>query len=115
MNGRLLLLLLLGASFLFFGCAKKGEPAPEAPGTQLGPAGETTPPADDTTPPAEVNDTPQADANVTPPAETNETDGEDDADDAEDGIGDLADLFQIDTDKPLEDEGFDTSTPESKE
>jgi hypothetical protein len=91
MNGRILLLLLLGASFLFFGCAKKGESAPEAPGTQLGPAGETSPP--------------KTQDNATAPAKDNLTEDE----------KSVADLFQIDTDKPMGDEGLGTDTPKSKE
>jgi len=100
MDGKTLLLLLLGVSFLFFGCAKKGEAAPEAPGAQLGPSGETTTPEPEATPSAEANATPSA---------PNATAGEDDGTEA------LADLFRVETDKPLEDEGLDTSTPKSKE
>ncbi|MBU0532030.1 hypothetical protein KKB44_00905 [Candidatus Micrarchaeota archaeon] len=71
MKIKFLLLLLLGVSFLFFGCAKKGE--------------ETN-----------VTQTPNATQNIS-------------ADDQE-----LADLFQIDTDRPLGDEGLDTGTPSSQ-
>jgi len=65
----ILLMLLLGVSFMFFGCAKKGTDRQPLP-----------------------NDT-----NVS---------GSDASDATE-----LADLFQVDTDKPIGDEGLDMGSP----
>ncbi|MDD5172221.1 MAG: hypothetical protein PHF60_04270 [Candidatus ainarchaeum sp.] len=74
MNTKILILLLLGVSFLFLGCAKKGE-QPETPG---------------------------ANASVgTGGAAANANDQQ------------LAGLFNIDTDKPIGDEGLTTSMPHS--
>jgi hypothetical protein len=84
MNGRILLILLLGISFLFFGCAKQAEA------------------------PQEEQEIPEAEE--TPPAEEVE---EETPVDNDTGLSeeDLADLFQIETDEPLGGEGLDTSTP----
>jgi hypothetical protein len=73
MNARILLLLLLGISFLFFGCAKKGDAATEV---------------------------------TEEPGEAPEEGG--------DKAEEVADLFQIDTDKPLGDEGLDMDSPSAK-
>ena len=79
MNMRLLLLLLVGVSFLFFGCAKKGD------GTVAAPTEE----------PPTIDGSPSAG----------------NASDAKE----LADLFQVDEGKPLEDEGLAMGTPSAKE
>lgn len=76
MNAKILVLLLLGISFLFLGCAKRGDGAVQ-------------------------EETPEGEA----PA-----DGEVSEEEQE-----LADLFQIDTDKPLEDEGYGVGTPSAQE
>ncbi len=93
METRILLLMMLGVSLLFFGCAKK---APEAPAEVAAEDGDVTGPAGEpagTEPEAE----PEEPAEV--PEETQK----------------LADLFKVDTDKPLEGEGLDLETPEAKE
>lgn len=122
MNAKLLILLLFGVSFLFFGCAKKAgpeEPVPQPPET----VDDTEPAADDTTeqpaaPPEEEPGAEEPDEEttgepeeVTPPAEEEEP-GEATNSFNMDSLGGL---FKIDTDKPLEDEGFGVDTPSSED
>ena len=105
MDIKIVLLLVLATSILMFGCAGKEKqqevtepPEMSAPADDQQPAEEPAEPADE---PAE-NDTPPVEEQ--PPAEP--------ADNASDDSA-LADLFQIDTDKPISDEGLDVSTPSS--
>ena len=79
MNAKMILLLLLGFSFLFMGCAKKDGAAP-----------------------AEQ-----------PPAEAPPEEGEPGVEVSIEEQERVADLFQVETDKPLEDEGLDIGTPSS--
>ncbi len=90
MDTKILLLVMLGISLLVFGCAKK---APEAPAEV---AAEEEPPAEE------------------PAAGPEEAEPEEPAEVSED-MQKLADLFSVDTDKPLEDEGLDVETPAAKE
>ncbi|MFH2101281.1 MAG: hypothetical protein ABII71_04325 [Candidatus Micrarchaeota archaeon] len=113
MNTKLMLLLVLGMSLVLFGCAKKAEPDTTlSPEGELGPAGEVPEAAPDAVPETPEPDAPPAEPeNLTvprgpgpvelPPSETDEEK--------------LADLFQIDTDQPLEDEGLDIETPTDQE
>ncbi|MEW6748966.1 MAG: hypothetical protein AB1295_04635 [Candidatus Micrarchaeota archaeon] len=92
MNLKLMLLVVLAASFLMLGCAGKAKTSDTGQA-----AGEVNAPADS---PGQDEDAAGVDA---------VQDGSSDAVDP----SELADLFQIDTDKPLSDEGLDVSTPSS--
>lgn len=92
MNTKILLLLLLGVSFLFFGCAKKAAETDNVSET------------DDVTEEEET-----ADEEDETTEEDNETAEEPDEEEEE-----LADLFDIDKDKPVGDEGLDVESPSSE-
>lgn len=87
MDAKIVLLLLLGVSFLFLGCAKKG---------------------------AETKNISAASGEEEIGEETGEGTVEVEQDEGQaDAEKELADLFQIDTDKPLGDEGLDIGAPSS--
>jgi uncharacterized lipoprotein YajG len=98
MDTKILILLLLAVSFLFFGCAKKGKTnvtkeLPVIAAKENVSENKTT-----------VNSTNESTTTL-PKNETTTANASDKS---------LADLFQIDTDKPLEDEGFNVSNPSAK-
>jgi len=99
MNIKIVLLVLLATSILMFGCAGKArQDATEQPPDISAPADGTV---EEPEQPAEEPQQPAEEPSQEP---------------AENASGDesaLADLFQIDTDKPISDEGFDVSTPSS--
>lgn len=121
MDTRILVLLLLGVSLLAFGCAAKNSGSPT-----LGAANQTTAPANDT-----MDDSGQAgdasdgamDNGTSGEGATNGTvqdevtpandSGEVGANASDDDLSGLADLFKVDTDKPLEGEGLDVESPDS--
>ena len=90
MNMRVVLLLIVGASFLFFGCAKQAE-EPAAPAEEV--EEEVTGEEVAVEEPEEV-----------PPVE--ELPEEEIPENVSEEEQELADLFQIDTDEPLGDEEF---------
>ncbi len=100
MNWKLLFALLAVGLFVA-GCAGREAQAPTTPpGGEITapPSGEETPPAEPETP-AEEPTPPAEEPTVEPPAEEPTGDG-------------LGDLFQIDTDEPLEGSGYDVPTVE---
>ncbi len=115
MDMKILVLLLLGVSLLAFGCA--GKKAQDSP--TLGAGDDTTPAANDTA------DDSEDDSGMADDSEDGAMDDEDDAmdDDSEENesmnaskdLSDLADLFRVDTDKPLEGEGLDVKSVDSNE
>ena len=141
MNSKLLILVLLGFSILFFGCAKQAPQEDEMDHDVLGPEGE--PPSGDTTekdeadapeeevmPPADAPDEDEAPVDDITEEPEEETPGEDTAEDEaveeneseEETVPDeedvkeqerLADLFNIDTEQPLGDDGLDSDGPSS--
>ena len=120
MDTKILLLFVLAASFLMFGCAGKAKaPAAESPGEMAASDGSTGNTADDSMA-EDTGDAMEDTGAVESGAETAEphedgTDTMEDTGSAADAGSDeaLADLFQIDTDKPISDEGLDVSTPSS--
>lgn len=95
MNIKIVLLMVLAASILLLGCAGKArQDATEQPP-------EISAPAD------------SADEPASQPSGEPEKPAEEPAENASGDEGALADLFRIDTDKPISDEGFDVSTPSS--
>lgn len=118
MDKKILVLLLLGLSLLAFGCAGKKADAPPTIG-----AGDETAPAandvvDDSGNETDENGTMGDSADDAMDDDGDETaDGEvsTNASGSGKGLSDLADLFNVDTDKPLEGEGLDVKTPESNE
>lgn len=84
MDKRMILLVLLGVSLLISGCAGKGAPA---------------------------RDVSAPDGDGGAPAQ-NDASGDDK--EVSQADKDLADLFIIDADKPLEGEGFDVKSPEAQ-
>lgn len=105
MNTRIVLLLILGISFLFFGCAKPAEEE-VAPTVETGEVKEEMEVTEEEEVPVEEE------LEEVPPAEEPEEEipeGVSEEDQA------LADLFQIDTDEPLGDQGLGTETPSAQE
>jgi len=96
MDMKIVILLLLAVSFAFFGCAKKGPAGNAAENLSAGTAG--------TAPDGGVGAGTGAAGN----ASTGPQGG---AEGSGDKNGNLSDLFIIDTDKPLGDEGLGTGTP----
>jgi hypothetical protein len=116
MDAKILVLLLLGVSLLAFGCAGKKAQAPPT----IGAGDDTLPAANDTMDDSED----ETDENESMDDSEDESEGHDAKDDEEGmdeantsgkDISDLADLFKVDSDKPLEGEGLDVKTPESNE
>lgn len=115
MDIKIVLLLVLGVSFLFFGCA--GKKANSNEGVKYDEIESTEPDEPVTAPPAE-------DPSDAEPMDVEDETEEDDSDEgsvedeeemeADEQTEDLADLFEIDTDKPLEGEGFDVKSPEQE-
>ncbi len=110
MDTKILVLLLLGISLLAFGCAgKKANPPKEIVTEEIGPVinGTANDTEDDSDAEAEVqvDEDNETKDDVPDKVETNTSTGKD--------LSELADLFKVDTDKPLEDEGFDVKSPES--
>ncbi len=120
MNARIMLLLLLGVSLALFGCAKKTGPETESPPQgELVPEGEV-PPAEEETPPAEPEEeVPTVPPEQPPPEVPDEPVEEPESDDTEPTTEveemTLVELFQIDTDKPIGDEGLDADSPSAHE
>ena len=123
MNAKIALLLLLGFSFLVMGCGKQAEPTTPA---EIGP---TVPPAEEGEEPATepeeeeevivVEEEEEAPPEEEPEAEEEE---ESEAGEEEETAGEdideetLAGLFEVETDKPLEDEGLqEDGTPSAQE
>ncbi len=107
MNGRMLLVLILGISFLFFGCAQQ---APQQPITPVVAPEEETPPAAEEVieQPVEEPVEETVEEEVPPAEEPGEEIPEEEISEEQ-----LADLFQVETDEPLGDEGLETGTPSS--
>lgn len=104
MDSKLFIFLLLGVSLLAFGCAGKKAQAPQ-------PTQEDTVQPAATGQQAGAGDTiaaPEPEQNASMPETVEESSGEPGS-----NLSDLADLFQVDTDKPLEGEGFDIESPKS--
>ncbi len=100
MNMRIVLLLIIGVSFLFFGCAKQaGEPAAPAEESEE----EVEVPEEEVPAEEEPGEVPPVEEE--PEEEIPENVSEEEQE--------LADLFQIDTDEPLGDEGLGMETPSS--
>lgn len=100
-----ILIGLAAFSILIAGCAGNGARAPSAlPGGEITvpPAEEAAPPAEEETPAEEP--APPAEEETSPPAEETAPAEEPPAEPAEDGLGDL---FQIDTEEPLEGSGYE--------
>ncbi len=119
MDIKIVLLLVLGVSFLFFGCAgKKANPNEGVKYDEI----ESTEPDETVTPPPAQE--PSADDSTDVEDETEADDSDEAGDSDESSVEDeqeveadeeteaLADLFVVDTDKPLEGEGFDVESPE---
>jgi len=95
MEMKFVILLLLAASFAFFGCAKKGQTGNatenmSAPQNQAAPENLSGAGGD-------VSSGSQGSVGITG-----------------DKNGNLSDLFNIDTDRPIGNEGLDTGTPSSE-
>ena len=101
MDIKIILLLMLATSVLMFGCAGKGK----------APAAETA----EITTPDDQPEGPAEEEPATPAEETEEPEASEPEEPSADASDDeaLADLFQIDTDKPISDEGLDVDTPSS--
>ena len=105
MNTKLLILLVLGVSLVFFGCTKRASggnetlPTIDAPENELPVANETP---EDPGEPEEEPGEPSA-----PPSETTETIPETSEEE-------LADLFDISTEEPVGGEGLDSESPSSE-
>ncbi len=115
MDIKIVLLLVLGVSFLFFGCAgKKANPDEGVKYDEI----ESTEPDDPAPPAEEASDDDSTDVEETEEDGSDMEDGtqEEESDEEEMGADEeteeLADLFVVDTDKPLEGEGFDVESPE---
>jgi len=126
MNNKLMLLLVLGVSLVLFGCAKPAGESNLPPTGEIGAADEV-PPATDTPETEEPIETPEVEetpedepeAPVAEP-ETPEIEEPEEVPEETEPVTEvdeeaLADLFQVDTDKPLEDEGYDVETPSAQE
>ena len=110
MNMKFLLLLVLGFSFLFFGCTQRtsgGGPAElgkleEVPGGEESSPVEVLPGSEQVSEeePPEVSEEESPEANETEEAPANPEE-------------ELAGLFNISTEQPLGDEGLDTDSPSS--
>jgi uncharacterized lipoprotein YajG len=94
MNMKIVILLLLVASFALFGCAKKGQTSNVTSNLSAAQGGTAL-------------------ENTTGSAGTASSGSHGNAGVSGDKNGNLSDLFNIDTDKPLGNEGFDTGTPSS--
>jgi len=111
MNAKILILLLIGVSFLFFGCAAKGGQA-QAPVDEL-PDEEDE---EDETIEADEEDEEDELEDETEEEEDQEDETEED-DETPSDVSDeeLAGLFEIDEDEPLGDTGLDgAQTPSSE-
>lgn len=129
MDTKILVLLLLGVSLLAFGCAGKKAEAPPT----MGPANDSAMGGDamedDGAMDSGSNTTMESNGSMeNDEMESGTMDDDDGAMDDDDGamddgsanasgkdLSDLADLFKVDTDKPLEDEGFDVKSVDSNE
>ena len=100
MDTKILVLLLMGVSLMAFGCAGKSAQTPTSAANDSV-AGEDTMGGD-----MESNDSTDNGTTVEDNTSANAS-GK--------NLSDLADLFVVDTDKPIEDEGLDIETPESNE
>lgn len=106
MDIKIALLVMLAASFLLFGCAGKArQDSTEQPPEISAPA--------DGQPPAEQIEQPSEGGQPAEEPEQSDVPPEESAENASTDDSALADLFQVDTDKPISDEGFDVSTPSS--
>jgi len=107
MNAKIAILLILGISFLFFGCAKKGSQSTSGP-VEPSDSGEVSDGAveNGTNGTQDVAEADIGEEIVDIETETSSEEADD--------MKSLADLFQVDTDQPLGDEGLDTSTPDSE-
>ncbi|MFH1684948.1 MAG: hypothetical protein ABH983_01455 [Candidatus Micrarchaeota archaeon] len=116
MDIKIVLLLVLGVSFLFFGCAsKKANPNEGVKYDEI----ESTEPDDSvTSPPAEEEVSDDDSTYVEAETEADDSDEgtveHEEEFEADEETEDLADLFVIDTDKPLEGEGLDVKSPEQE-
>jgi hypothetical protein len=115
MDTRILVLMLLGVSLLAFGCAAKNSGSPT-----LGAANQTVVPSNDT--PADSGQVGAGsdeeimdNGTVQDGADMDDNSGEvgTNASTSDKNLSDLADLFKVDTDKPLEGEGLDVESPDS--
>jgi DNA replication initiation complex subunit (GINS family) len=105
MDKRILLLMLLGVSLLVFGCAGKKAQTQDT-------MEQTEEQANDTMPAEQVNETTEESNESTEPVQ-NDSDIEENETVENKDLSEIADLFVVDTDKPLEGEGLDVDTPES--
>jgi len=119
MDIKIVLLLVLGVSFLFFGCA--GKKANPNEGVKYDEIKSTEseepvapPPAEEPSDDDSTDETEEDDSDVEDGAEEEETDKEEEEMEVDGETEELADLFVIDTDKPLEGEGFDVESPEQE-
>jgi hypothetical protein len=136
MNSKLLILLLLGFSVLFFGCASRQDSDDGDLQDVLGPGNGT--PRDNVVPSPDDGSNESDEGNMIPPADEipgeedsigetppsgNETEneptsenetGDDELEPTDAEEEKLADLFRIDTEKPIGDEGLDSEGPSSK-
>lgn len=104
MEIKIALMVLLAASFLMFGCAGKGSQTAAGQPSEIS-ASDGGEPAVDNASAEEQQPAAEEQPAGQPPAEQPAETGSDGSE--------LADLFQIDTDKPISDEGLDVSTPSS--
>ena len=113
MNAKIALLLLLGFSFLVMGCGKQAEPtAPAGIGPSAPPAEEGAAPEEEVA----VEEGEEALPGEEPEAEGGPESGEEPEAGTEIGEESLAGLFEVETDKPLEDEGLqEDGTPAAQE
>jgi hypothetical protein len=95
MEMKFVILLLLAASFALFGCAKKGQTGNVTGNMPAAPGGETAP------------------ANGAGTAGNASSGSQGGSGATGDKNGNLSDLFNIDTGKPIGNEGFGTGTPSS--
>jgi hypothetical protein len=117
MDIKIVLLLLLGVSFLFFGCAGKKAQNPNE-GVKYDEIESTEPDVPVTTTPVEAETSDDVPTDVVDEIEVEDSDEAPEETEEEIEVDeeteDLADLFVIDTDKPLEGEGFDVESPEQE-